>query len=158
MDGDPTGLGGLWMGSMTPDQQDQLRRTMMAQALMGNMRASGAPQSSGWGAMNQGLSPILNAVMLNRMMQPQQPGMPQAAPQGFGGNMQGLGTPGWTPGQSPAIGAGLGGAAAASSPSVGPGLWGDIGSGLSNIGSGIGSGLSSVGNWIGGLVGSGGMR
>lgn len=88
--GDPTG-NLFMMGGMTPDQQQQMMRNMYAMSLMGHTTGSTAPQSSFLGGLNQGLSPMVNAVMLRNMMQqnPQQ-AMPTTAPQGFG--MPGGGT------------------------------------------------------------------
>src|SRR5215471_4958232 len=47
--------------NLTPEQQQQRRRMMYAQALMGQAQAQ--PQWSGWGALSNATAPILGAAM-----------------------------------------------------------------------------------------------
>ena len=47
--------------NMTPDQLQQMRQMMFAQALMRQPQQS---QTSSWGAMNQALSPLIGAAMM----------------------------------------------------------------------------------------------
>lgn len=126
------------MGTMTPDQQQQMMRNMYAMSLMGRTTGSTQPQSSFVGGMNQGMSPILNAMMLRNMMGGQQQAMPTSAPQGFGVPAANTGYNAMTGYTNMAGGApqGMNIASSMGGAAAGPGLMSRIGSWLGIGGSG----------------------